>query len=63
MHVELIMVALVLAYLGVAALAHGLLITAVYRCWREDHAGGRRKTIEAGGWTTSGHIKTPLPAQ
>lgn len=62
MHVELIMVALVVAYLGVAALAHGLVIAAVYRCWREDHAGGRRSRIGAGCATMIDTTKEPQPA-
>jgi hypothetical protein len=63
MLVELIMMALVVAYIGVVALGHVLLFAALYRCLREDHVGGRRKTIESGGTTMSGHIKSPLPAQ
>ena len=62
MLVELIMMALVVAYVGVVVLGHAILVAALYRCLREDYVGGRRKATEAGGTTMSGHIKTPLPA-
>jgi len=63
MLVELIMMALVVAYIGVVVLGHVLLVAAIYRCLREDYFGGRRKTTEARGGTLSAHAKTPLPAQ
>lgn len=63
MIVELIMMALVVAYISVVVLAHVLLVTAVYRCLREDHVGGRRKTIDAGGMPMPGNVNVPLPAR
>jgi hypothetical protein len=63
MLVELIMMALVTAYVGVVVLGHVLLVAAIYRCLREDYVGGRRKTTDAGGTTLSGHVKAPLPAR
>jgi hypothetical protein len=63
MLVELIMMALVVAYAGAVVLGHVLLVAAIYRCLREDYFGGRRKTIEAGGTTMLGHADTPLPAR
>jgi hypothetical protein len=63
MLVELIMVALVIIYIGLVALGHALLVAAIYRCLREDHVGGRRRTIGAGGATMADHEKAPLPAQ
>jgi len=63
MLVELIMMALVVAYIGVVVLGHVLLIAAIYRCLREDYFGGRRKTIEADDTTILGHADAPLPAR
>jgi len=63
MLVELIMMALVVAYVGVVALGHVLLVAAIYRCMREDHAGGRRRTVDARRPSMAGHVNTPLPAR
>lgn len=63
MPVELIMMALVVAYLGVVALGHVVLVTAIYRCLREDHVGGRRKTIDAGTTPMPGNVHAPVPAR
>jgi hypothetical protein len=63
MLVELIMMALVVAYIGVVVLGHVLLVAAIYRCLREDYFGGRRQTTGARGRTLSPHAKMPLPAQ
>jgi hypothetical protein len=62
MFVELVMMALVVAYIGVVVLGHAILVAAIYRCLREDYFGGRRKTAETRG-SLSAHAKTPLPAQ
>jgi len=43
--IELIVIAVVTAYLAIVVLGHVLLIAAIYKCLREDHMGGRgRKT-------------------
>jgi hypothetical protein len=63
MLVELIMVALVVAYIGLVALGHVLLVAAIHRCLREDHVGGRRRRIGAGGATMADNDKEPLPAR
>jgi hypothetical protein len=68
MLVELIMMALVIAYVGVVALGHALLVAAIYRCLREDYVGGRRKATETRGEAMSGGampggVNTPLPAR
>jgi hypothetical protein len=59
----MIMMALVAAYIGVVVLAHVLLVTAIYRCLREDHVGGRRRTIDAGSTPMPGNVNVPLPAR
>jgi hypothetical protein len=43
--IELIVTAIVVAYLAIVALGHVLLIAAICKCLREDYMGGRgRKT-------------------
>jgi hypothetical protein len=43
--IELIVIAVVTAYLAIVVLGHVLLIAAIYKCLREDYMGGRgRKT-------------------
>ena len=39
MSVELIMMALVVAYVGIVVLGHVLLAAAIYKCLRQDHVG------------------------
>jgi hypothetical protein len=40
MSVDLIAAALILAFAAVVVLGHVLVIAAIYKCLREDHAGG-----------------------
>jgi hypothetical protein len=47
MPVELIVAPLIIAFLLVAALGHGLLATAIYKCLRENHVGGRGRGATA----------------
>jgi hypothetical protein len=43
--IELIVIAVVAAYLAIVVLGHVLLVAAIYKCLREDYMGGRgRKT-------------------
>ena len=45
MLIELIVIAVVVAYLAIVGLGHVLLIAAICKCLREDYMGGRgRKT-------------------
>ena len=45
MLIELIVIAIVVAYLALVVLGHALLIAAICKCLREDYMGGRgRKT-------------------
>ena len=45
MLIELIVIAVVVAYLAIVLLGHVLLIAAICKCLREDYMGGRgRKT-------------------
>jgi hypothetical protein len=43
MSVDLIAAALILAFVAVVVLGHVLVIAAIYRILREDHAGGGRR--------------------
>jgi hypothetical protein len=68
MLVELTMMALVMVYIGVVGLGHVLLVTAIYRCLREDYFGGRRKAAETRGGAMPGcampgGANAPLPAR
>jgi hypothetical protein len=47
MFVELILTASVTAYVAIVALGHVLLFAAIYRCLREDSAGGRGRRAAA----------------
>ena len=47
MLIELIMTALIAAYVAVVALGHVLLIAAIYKYLREDSAGGRGRKAAA----------------
>ena len=49
MLIELIVIAIVVAYLALVVLGHALLIAAICKCLREDYMGGR------GRRTTSWH--------
>lgn len=53
MSVELTVAALIVVYLAIAALGHVLVVVAVYKCLREDYAGGRRQRTTT-GTTTAG---------
>ena len=61
MLIELIVIAIVVAYLAIVALGHVLLVAAICKCLREDYMGGR------GRRTTSWHprvidgAKAPAP--
>jgi hypothetical protein len=48
MSVELTVAALIVVYLAIAALGHVLVVVAVYKCLREDYAGGRRQRTTTG---------------
>jgi hypothetical protein len=39
--IELIVFAVVVAYLAIVVLGHVLLLAAIYKCLREDHLSGR----------------------
>jgi hypothetical protein len=59
MLIELIMAALIAAYVAVVALGHVLLIAAIYKYLREDSAGGRgRKAADREQETTAGDAET-----
>jgi hypothetical protein len=47
MVVELILAASIAAYVAIVALGHVLLFAAIYRCLREDRAGGRGRRAAA----------------
>ncbi len=47
MPLELIVAALISAYLGILALGHVLVIAAIYKCLREDYIGGRGRSTTA----------------
>ena len=47
MFIELILTASVTAYVAIVALGHVLLFAAIYRCLREDSAGGRGRRAAA----------------
>ena len=53
MLIELIMTALIAAYVAVVALGHVLLIAAIYKYLREDSAGGRGRKAAAGEQETA----------
>ena len=61
MSVELIMMALVVAYVGIVVLGHVLLAAAIYKCLRQDHVGGRRRASEARDTAPAGNMMAPLP--
>jgi hypothetical protein len=46
MPLELIVTALIGVYLVIVALAHVLVIVAIYKCLREDYMRGRRTTTD-----------------
>jgi hypothetical protein len=57
--IELIMAALIAAYVAVVALGHVLLIAAIYKYLREDSAGGRgRKAAGREQETAAGDAET-----
>ena len=59
MLIELIMAALIAAYVAVVALGHVLLIAAIYKYLREDSAGGRgRKAAAREQETAAGDAET-----
>jgi hypothetical protein len=60
--VELIMAALVIAYVVVTALGHGLLVAAIYKCLRDDYAGGRARRTVANSTTMADDGVKSLPA-
>jgi hypothetical protein len=47
MFIELILATSVTAYVAIVALGHVLLFAAIYRCLREDSAGGRGRRAAA----------------
>jgi hypothetical protein len=47
MFIELILTASVTAYVAIVALGHVLLFAAIYKCLREDSAGGRGRRAAA----------------
>jgi hypothetical protein len=53
MLIELIMAALIAAYVAVVALGHVLLIAAIYKYLREDSAGGHGRKAAAGEQETA----------
>jgi hypothetical protein len=54
MPLELIVTALISAYLGIVALGHVLVIAAIYKCLREDYAGGGGRRTTAGSTIDTG---------
>ena len=62
MFVELILAASVAAYVAVVALGHVLLIAAIYRCLREDSAGGRGRRAAAREQETAAGDTAPQTA-
>jgi hypothetical protein len=63
MFVELIMMALVMAYVCVVILGHVLLVAAIYQCLCEDYVRGRRQRITAHDTTPASGDLEPLPAR
>ena len=62
MFVELILAACIAAYVAIVALGHVLLIAAIYRCLREDSAGGRGRGATAREQETAAGDAAPLTA-
>jgi hypothetical protein len=62
MFVELILAASIAAYVAIVALGHVLLIAAIYRCLREDSAGGRGRRAAACEQETAAGDAAPLTA-
>jgi hypothetical protein len=58
--IELIMAALIAAYVAVVALGHVLLIAAIYKYLREDSAGGRGRKAAAREQETAAGDAEPL---
>ena len=54
MPLELIVTALISVYLGIVALGHVLVIAAIYKCLREDYAGGGGRGTTAGSTIDTG---------
>jgi hypothetical protein len=52
MSVDLIAAALIIAFAGIVALGHVLVVAAIYKCLREDYAGGQGQRT-ANGTTTA----------
>jgi hypothetical protein len=63
MLVELIMMALVIAYVCIVILGHVLLVAAIYKCLCEDYVRGRRQRVTARDTTPAKGDVEPLPAQ
>jgi hypothetical protein len=61
MIVDVIMPGLVAAFVAIAGLGHGLLLAAIYRCLREDDAGGRRRHVAPAETAMAGGGHRPLP--
>jgi hypothetical protein len=57
MSVELTVAALIVVYLAIAALGHVLVVVAVYKCLREDYAGGRRQRTTTGATTAGDGVR------
>jgi hypothetical protein len=63
MLIELIMFALIAAFVAIAALGHVLLAAAIVRCVRQDLTGGRRRmTADSKAGAADNGLK-PLVAQ
>jgi hypothetical protein len=62
MFVELILAASIAAYVAIVALGHVLLFAAIYRCLREDSAGGRGRRTAAREQETAAGDAEPLTA-
>lgn len=62
MPVELIVAALIIAYLVIAALGHVLVVVAIYKCLREDYADGRGRRPASGTTTADGKRGGRVPA-
>jgi hypothetical protein len=63
MLVELIMMALVIAYVCIVILGHVLLVAAIYKCLCEDYVRGRRQKVTARDTTPAKGDVEPLPVQ
>jgi hypothetical protein len=62
MFIELILAAPIAAYVAIVALGHALLIAAIYRCLREDGAGGRGRKAATHDQQTAGSDAEPQTA-